>query len=486
MKLPILFSLLLLAGCSTSSRMDSTASDDMPMYKEAYEIYPGVGGNGISKHLIRSHTTAILVRPGSSALELCNRGADQVWDWIRRLETRLIKFPRLHELETPVAARGFGCMDLIAWEHYLDGLTGNPATTAEIELLIGGEKFYSALTQSIENAQTDINIQTYLFDNDDVARSIADQLRNRSKDVDVRIIYDGFGTYLSHTATAASQPEDTIYIENMPRYLCKDSNIRLRVTPNIWLSGNHIKSFIFDRRTAYIGGMNVGREYQHDWHDMMVRLEGPAVDLLYKNFDKTWRHSGWRGDLAYFQPTASEPAIHHDDHGVPVRFLYTLPTSAQIYRAQLEAIRRSRSYIYIENCYFSDDRILYELCSAAHRGVDVRVILPAKVNHSIMERSNRIAINTLLKHGARAYLYPKMSHIKAAVYDGWACLGTANFDKLSLQIIREVNLATSDPETVNQLLEELFETDFGLSREITEPLSVERADHFLELIADEV
>lgn len=101
MKIPLLLVMALLIGCSTPSLKNNSASDDIPMYKKAYEIYPGVGGNGISKHLIRSHTTAILVRPGSSALELCNRGIDQVWDWTRRLETRFIKFPMLHEQESP-------------------------------------------------------------------------------------------------------------------------------------------------------------------------------------------------------------------------------------------------------------------------------------------------------------------------------------------------------------------------------------------------
>ena len=71
--------------------------------------------------------------------------------------------------------------------------------------------------------------------------------------------------------------------------------------------------------------------------------------------------------------------------------------------------------------------------------------MPAAVNHSIMERSNRIAVNTLLAHGARVYHYPSMSHVKAAVYDGWACLGSANFDRLSLRLNREANIATSHP-----------------------------------------
>lgn len=474
-----------ICGCTTVPQ-EPELTEMQAQYSDAYAVYPGYAGSGISKHLIRSHSTAILVRPGSSALELCSRGTRQVWDWMRRLETRLIKFPLLQGIETPEAVMGPGSMDLADFETYLDRLTGSPATTASIELLIDGERFYTALRNSIEQAESTIDIQTYLFDNDDVAYGIADQLRARSMKVDVRVIYDGLGTYLSHTATAPSQTESEEYIENVPRYLCKGSKIRLRVSPNIWLSGNHVKTMIFDDRIAYMGGMNIGREYLHDWHDMMVRMEGAAVGILSENFNKTWRHNGWGGDFSFLLPTPAEPEIHQIIGEVPVRFLYTLPTSAQIYRAQLEAIRRCRSYIYIQNCYFSDDRILYEVCKASRRGVDVRVILPSVVNHKVMETSNRTAINTLLEHGARVYLYPKMSHIKAAVYDGWACFGTANFDKLSLQVIREVNIATSDPETVQQLIEQLFEPDFQCSTEQKEPVDAGPADHIIELIADEI
>jgi cardiolipin synthase A/B len=82
--------------------------------------------------------------------------------------------------------------------------------------------------------------------------------------------------------------------------------------------------------------------------------------------------------------------------------------------------------------------------------------------------SNQIAINTLLDHGIRVYSYPGMSHVKAAIFDGWACVGSANYDKLSLEVNKELNLATSDADTVNSLLEEVFLPDMAMSEEITE------------------
>ena len=96
-----------------------------------------------------------------------------------------------------------------------------------------------------------------------------------------------------------------------------------------------------------------------------------------------------------------------------------------------------------------------------------------------------MTINTLLEHGIRVYEYPGMSHIKAAVYDGWICVGSANFDKLSLKVNKELNLATSDPDTVNALLDQVFIPDLMMSREITKPVEVTVATRLAEIMVDE-
>jgi len=92
----------------------------------------------------------------------------------------------------------------------------------------------------------------------------------------------------------------------------------------------------------------------------------------------------------------------------------------------------------------------------------------------------------MLKNGIRVYQYPGMSHVKAAIFDGWACVGSANFDKLSFQVNREVNLATSHEPVVNELLDQLFIPDLAQSTEITESLDVTVQAHLLEMVVDEV
>jgi cardiolipin synthase len=74
--------------------------------------------------------------------------------------------------------------------------------------------------------------------------------------------------------------------------------------------------------------------------------------------------------------------------------------------------------------------------------------------------------------------------VKAAIYDGWVCVGSANFDRLSLRINRELNIASSALEIADQLIERLFEPDFNASPELIEPIPERWVDHLVEIIGD--
>ena len=113
-------------------------------------------------------------------------------------------------------------------------------------------------------------------------------------------------------------------------------------------------------------------------------------------------------------------------------------------------------------------------------------IIPSKGNHGPLNASNKVTINKLLEHGIRVYEYPGMSHVKAAVYDGWICVGSANFDKLSLKVNKELNLATSDPDTVHALLDQVFIPDLMALSEIMSPVEVTMTAKLAEIAVDEL
>jgi len=95
-----------------------------------------------------------------------------------------------------------------------------------------------------------------------------------------------------------------------------------------------------------------------------------------------------------------------------------------------------------------------------------------------------VAANVLLEHGIRVFVYPGMSHVKAAVFDGWVCLGSANWDRWSLKINKELNIASSDPEVAAELEEKLFRVDFESSVELLDPFPERWSDYLLELVGD--
>ncbi len=66
----------------------------------------------------------------------------------------------------------------------------------------------------------------------------------------------------------------------MRDYLRDGSDVEVRLSLNPWLVADHTKLLVFDSRTAILGGINVGREYYSEWHDLMVRVEGPIVGKL--------------------------------------------------------------------------------------------------------------------------------------------------------------------------------------------------------------
>jgi cardiolipin synthase len=133
----------------------------------------------------------------------------------------------------------------------------------------------------------------------------------------------------------------------------------------------------------------------------------------------------------------------------------------------LPPFERPDPRIYVEQPYVSDHEVITELIGARRRGVDVRVVLPTSNDSGFMYGASLLAAKTFLNNGVRVYGYPGMTHDKAAIYEGWACVGSASFDKLSLRINQGTSLATSDRGFVERLRRELFEVDFARSKEWT-------------------
>lgn len=354
-----------------------------------------------------------------------------------------------------------------AFEALLDRQGVPRPLAGTVDLLIDGDQFFDEFEKQVKMATTSIDLQVFIFDNDDVAVGCADLLRGRAGEIPVRVLFDDLGTTFAHgRQPRTALPPGFRQPANIATYLERESPLEVRQTLNPWLVADHTKLLLFDEATAFLGGMNIGRESRHEWHDLMLRVRGPIVASLDRQFEFTWRKSGPRGDLILLEKPA--PLVPGDSPEPPGghRLLRTDAAAGhrEIMDAMLLAIRGSRTRIWIETPYFSNDTIKAELVAAARRGVEVQVILPSRANHSIMGAGNLVTARRLLTAGAKVYQYPGMTHLKAMICDDWAMLGSANLDTLSLRTNRELNLASREPALLSALARQVMEPDLERSK----------------------
>ena len=354
------------------------------------------------------------------------------------------------------------------FENLLDA-KGFPRTEmGSLEWLVDGKGFFPEMDRQIAAARHSIDVQVFIFDNDDIAVKYADVFRKRASELPVRVLYDDLGsTFAQGKAPETRGPPGFEPPDDMHDYLRANSKLAARRTLNPWMTCDHTKLLVFDQRTAIVGGMNIGREYFSEWHDLMVRVEGPIVQTLAHEFKESWRRAGPLGDFTMGRQPMTRTAVPVAG-GIPLRVLRTDLAEGrhEILDATLLAIRGARKRIWIQNPYFGNREVALAVESAARRGVDVRVIIPAAGDSPIMDVGNLITARDLILAGAKIFRYPRVTHMKVMICDGWASVGSANLDTLSLRINRELNLAFSDRAEIRELENKVFFPDFRKSTRV--------------------
>ena len=443
-----------------------------------------VTAQGLNALFLQGHGLALLKNPVSSVARLGDLGVETLARFLR------MPLPKSGKNALPPLTHGPG-MDLVQWESWLDRWTGTRREEGSLGLLIDGDRFFNRLHQAIASATNHIHFEIYIFDKDDVAVAIADQLKERSRKIPVKVILDGMGSIAAGIHPPATpMPQDFMAPASILSCLRHDSRVQARPFLNPWFSADHSKVLLIDGACAWLGGMNLGRKYRYEWHDLMVEVHGPVVASFEDRFRRDWAHAGPLGDLAYAAALLSSSTKDRAAPAWPggpwmqVRRLPTNTAWKPFAAAVLESLRQARSYIYVEDPYLFDKRVIAGMVRARLRGVDVRVVLPRVNDLKAGGRSNLVIANYLLQQGVRVYFYPGMTHVKALLVDDWSCLGSGNLNNLSLRINQEQNIATSDPAFAACLKRELFEADFARSFELKEPVSLEWMDVLADLVLE--
>jgi cardiolipin synthase len=365
-------------------------------------------------------------------------------------------------------------LDPQALEQELRAVAGEELLPAFIQLYPDGAGALAALEGVIAQATCRIDVLMYLWENDPLGAHVAELLAARAgPHLRVRVLVDGGGNLLQGEPKKASAAE----INRAVCWLARQPNVELIRTRNPYFRFDHRKLVVADGRLAWSGGRNFTQDSFFKDHDVSFTLAGPLAGQMEERFEAFWREQG--GEGGHGLPPAPEPPANA--HG---RLVATGPGDRQLARTLYRALEQARHHIYIENPYFSDNRLVYELARARRRGVDVRAVLTVESDSQAVDRANRVIANRLLQAGIRVYLYPGLTHVKATSVDGeWAYLGTGNFDPLSLRHNWELGVAVGEGAVIAELEERVFEADFRPEWEVCEPLELCPLDFVFEMLA---
>jgi cardiolipin synthase len=347
----------------------------------------------------------------------------------------------------------------------------------EIRLLEGGEAAFAAMFQALRGAQNSINLEYFILADitsggQDLSSVLLDRL---AAGVHVNMIYDSFGSRFTPPAffDRLRQGGAKIIQYNPLDPLAG----RVPWRPN---DRDHRKIMVVDGRVGFTGGINLDLAYDnppsagmpadHDtrrayWHDIAVRIEGPAVAELQKLFFGTWRAQ--KGPAPY--PADYFPPLPRV--GVQtIRIIGSAPVNSKplYYASLMTAIRSARQRIWLCSGYFvppHDER--EALGKAARAGIDVRIIAPAFSDVESAVYAARASYGDLLESGARIWeMHDAVLHAKLAVIDDtWTVVGSSNLDRRSVAFNNEVDAIILGHDAAAQV-EAVMRNYMALSREV--------------------
>jgi cardiolipin synthase len=398
----------------------------------------------------------------------------------------------LHALRHDIAGKRFACCrgapgpivpcglewDGLALEADLQHLTSKDLQPADVRLYPDGAGALAALEDLIDRATCRLDVLMFLWDNDPLGWDIARHLAARAgPDCPVRVLVDGGGNLIFGLPETA----DVADVNRVVCWLARQPHVEVLRTRNPCARFDHRKLVLADGGEAWTGGRNFTHASFFGQHDLSFTLGGPLAAELAETFERFWQEQGGGGGPGAAAPSGAcvPPAPN-----AWARLVYTEPGSHELADTLSRVVDDARRYVFAENVYFSDGRLIAQLIEARRRGADVRVVLTVESNSELFNRVNRVTADRLLRADCRVYLYPGMTHVKALAVDGcWAYTGTANFDPLSMRHDHELGLAVSAGPAVAELEERVFWADFRPEWELHAPLPLSAGDRAAELLA---
>ena len=190
------------------------------------------------------------------------------------------------------------------------------------------------------------------------------------------------------------------------------------------------------------------------WIDAMVRVRGPAVEGLAVTFLEDWELETGEG-LEQLAKTADvHPIPECGDSVVQVVPSGPLLRNEAIRQILLMAIYSARRELVMTTPYFvPDESLLTALVTAAERGVEVTIVVPAKVDSWLIRLASQAHKGDLITAGIHVAEFDGgLLHTKSITVDGQFCLfGSLNLDPRSLHLNFEITLSVYDEPFTSEL-----------------------------------
>lgn len=332
----------------------------------------------------------------------------------------------------------------------------------KVQIFTNGKSKIDALKKDLNSAKHTINIQYYIFANDDVGNQIMDILCKKAKQgVRVKLIYDAVGSiktpYSFFKKLKKCGGEIGVFFPPLFNIKILNSKINYR---------NHRKIVVIDGKIAYTGGINIRDDHMgknkklSPWRDTTIKLKGKIVWDLQNIFINDWlvceKKSNFRQFInnKYFNKQCMQ---HCTQIGAQLISSGPEIKNNQIQDTYLKMLNIAKKHIYIQTPYLiPDENFLKALEIATKSGVDVKIIIPQKYDKKSVYAVSLSFAEQLTRLGVEIYAYKGFMHAKTLVVDDVVCVGTCNIDNRSFALNFELSVLVYDCKFAKQNIKIFF------------------------------
>ena len=297
-----------------------------------------------------------------------------------------------------------------------------------------GEKKFSALLYALEQAERFIFLEYFIISEGYMWGRILDVLiRKASAGVDVRVLYDGM-------CEISTLPTDYWRLLEEKGIRARPFSPLLPLLSSHYNYRDHRKIAVIDGKVAFNGGVNLADEYIDRierfgyWKDAAVMLRGDAVKSFTLLFLQMW--NAGREDAEYAPWLETVCPVPEDASGFVMPYADCPLDGEKVGESvYMDILNRATDYVHIMTPYLIlDGELETALKFAAHRGVDVKLILPGIPDKRMAYALAKSHYRSLTDAGVQIFEYtPGFVHAKIVVSDGTkAVVGTINLDYRSL------------------------------------------------------